>query len=101
MYRACKFRIFSSRSRWQRSPFQRAPEGHPLDDVVVHAHDTQGKPAVLEIQVKKGITFAPSDSIFHSVIGQIVQASRKPQFLTSRYELAIAISKTSQKIDGP
>jgi hypothetical protein len=84
-----------------RVEFQRAPEGHPLDDVIVHSHDAQGKPAVLEIQVKKGIAFAPSDPIFRSVIGQIVRASRKPEFLTSRYELAIAISKTSQKIDGP
>jgi ribosomal protein S18 acetylase RimI-like enzyme len=84
-----------------RIEFQRAPEGHPLDDVIVHAHDAQGVPAVLEVQVKKGITFAPSDPIFRSVVGQIVRASRNPEFLTSRYELAIAISKTSHKIDGP
>lgn len=84
-----------------RVEFQRAPEGHPLDDVIVHAHDAQGKPAVLEVQVKKGITFTPSDPIFRSVVGQIVQASRQPEFLPSRYELAIAISKTSHKIDGP
>ena len=83
-----------------RIEFQRAPEGHPLDDVIVHAHDAQGKPAVLEIQVKKGISFAPGDPIFRSVVGQIVQASRKPEFLTGRYELAVAISKTSHKIDG-
>jgi hypothetical protein len=89
------------RDRVDRVEFQRAPEGHPLDDVIVHAHDTLGKPAVLEVQVKKGIKFAHSDPIFRSVVGQIVQASRKPEFLTSRYELAIAISKTSQKIDGP
>lgn len=84
-----------------RVEFQRAAEGHPLDDVIVHAHNAQGKPAVLEVQVKKGINFAPSDPIFRSVVGQIVQASRKPELLTSRYELAIAISKTSHKIDGP
>jgi len=83
-----------------RVEFQRAPEGHPLDDVIVHAHDAQGKPAVLEIQVKKGISFAPEDPIFRSVVGQIVQASRKPEFLTGRYQLAVAISKTSHKIDG-
>jgi len=83
-----------------RVEFQRALEGHPLDDVIVHAHDATGKPAVLEIQVKRGITFAPGDPIFRSVVGQIVQASRKPEFLTSHYELAIAISKTSHKIDG-
>ena len=83
-----------------RVQFQRAPEGHPLDDVVVHAHDAQGKPAILEIQVKKGIKFTPSDPIFRSVVGQIEQASRKPEFLNGRYELAVAISKTSHKIDG-
>jgi hypothetical protein len=83
-----------------RVEFQRAPEGHPLDDVIIHAHNAQGKPGVLEIQVKKGITFAPGDPMFRSVIGQIVQASRKPEFLTGRYELAVAISKTSHKIDG-
>ncbi|MFZ0760711.1 MAG: tyrosine-type recombinase/integrase, partial [Candidatus Sulfotelmatobacter sp.] len=83
-----------------RVEFQRAPEGHPLDDVIVHVHDAQGKPAVLEIQAKKGISFAPGDPIFRSVVGQIVQASRKPEFLTGRYELAVAISKTSHKIDG-
>ena len=83
-----------------RVEFQRAPEGHPLDDVIVHAHDAQGKAAVLEIQVKKGISFAPEDPIFRSVVGQIVQASRKPEFLTGRYQLAVAISKTSHKIDG-
>src|SRR6266566_3953657 len=44
-----------------RVEFQRASEGHPLDDVIVHAHDGQGKSAVLEVQVKKGLTFTPSD----------------------------------------
>ena len=35
-----------------RVEFQRAAEGHPLDDVIVHAHDAHGASAVLEIQVK-------------------------------------------------
>lgn len=83
-----------------RVEFQRAAEGYPLDDVIVQAHDAQGKPAVLEVQVKKGIKFTPSDPIFRSVVGQIEQASRKPEFLNGRHELAVAISKTSQKIDG-
>lgn len=83
-----------------RVEFQRASEGHPLDDIIVHAHDQQGKPAVLEIQVKKGISFAPSDEIFRSVVAQIAKASSKQEFLTTRYELAVAISKTSNKIDG-
>jgi hypothetical protein len=83
-----------------RVAFQRADEGHPLDDVVVYAHDAEGQSATLEIQVKKGVTFAPSDPIFRSVVGQIAEASRKPEFLNSRYELAIAISRRSHKIDG-
>src|SRR6266446_4647821 len=77
-----------------RVAFQRAAEGHPLDDVIVHAHDAQGQPATLEIQVKKSITFVLSDPIFRSVVDQIVEVSRSP------YELAIAISRTSRKIDG-
>ena len=83
-----------------RIKLQRAAEGRPLDDVIVYAHDTRGNPAVLEIQVKRSITFAHSDPIFRAVVGQIVEASRRPDFWTSRYELAIAIARTSRKIDG-
>jgi hypothetical protein len=83
-----------------RVEFQRAAEGHSLDDVIVHAHDGQGQPATLEIQVKKGLTFSPTDPIFRSVVDQIIEVSRKHEFSNSRYELAIAISRTSRKIDG-
>jgi hypothetical protein len=83
-----------------RIELQRAAEGRPLDDVIVHAHDARGDLAVLEIQVKRGITFAPGDPIFRAVVGQIVEASRRPDFWTGRYELAIATAKTSRKIDG-
>ena len=83
-----------------RIELQRAAEGRPLDDVIVYAHDARGNPAVLEIQVKRSITFAHSDPIFRAVVGQIVEASRRPDFWTSRYELAIAIARTSRKING-
>jgi hypothetical protein len=83
-----------------RVEFQRAAEGRPLDDVIVYARDGQGKPAVLEVQVKRAITFAPNDPIFRSVVGQMAKASLKPEFLNTRYELGIAISRTSHKIDG-
>lgn len=83
-----------------RIELQRAAEGRPLDDVIVYAHDGRSNPAVLEIQVKRSITFAHSDPIFRAVVGQIVEASRRPDFWTSRYELAIAIARTSRKIDG-
>src|SRR5260370_23864972 len=80
---------------------QRAPEGSPLDDVIVYAHDAQGNPAKLEIQGKKGLTFAPGDKVFREVVGQIVKASRNADFKTSRYELGIAISRTSHNINSP
>ena len=83
-----------------RIGFQRAPEGRPLDDVIVHAHDARGRQAVLEIQVKRSITFAKTDEVFRKVVGQIVRASRNQDFSTIRYELAIATARTSQKIDG-
>lgn len=84
----------------QRVALQQANAGRPLDDVVVHAHDVSGGQAVLEIQVKLGITFAPSDPIFRKVVGQIVKASRNDDFFKVRYELAIATSRGSRKIDG-
>lgn len=80
---------------------QRAPEGRSLDDVIVCAHDAAGKPAVLEVQVKRSITFAPSDSVFKKVVGQIAEASKRDDFWATRYELAIATSQSSRKIDGP
>ena len=84
----------------ERVEFQRAAEGHPLDDVIVYAHDRRAA-AVLEIQVKRTITFAPGDTVFKAVVEQIAEASRKPEFHASRYELAIATSRSSRKIDGP
>jgi hypothetical protein len=84
-----------------RVKLQRGAEGHPLDDVVVEAHDAQGNAALLEIQVKRGISFAPSDPVFRDVVGQIAKVASKPEFLKSRYELAIAIAQTSNRIDGP
>lgn len=84
-----------------RVALQQANAGRPLDDVVVHAHDNaSGKAAVLEIQVKRSITFAAADPVFRKVVGQIVKASQRPDFLTQCYELAIATTKGSRKIDG-
>lgn len=80
--------------------FQRAGEGRALDDVIVYAHDARGVPCVLEIQVKRSITFSPGDDVFKSVVYQIVKASLREDFWTSHYELAIATSQTSRKIDG-
>lgn len=84
-----------------RIALQQANAGRPLDDVIVHAHDSvSGKTAVLEVQVKRSVTFVTSDPVFRKVVGQIVKASQRPDFLTQRYELAIATTKGSRKIDG-
>lgn len=66
----------------------------------MHAHDPEGNNAVLEIQVKRSITFAPSDAVFKKVVGQIFAASNQPGFWTSRHELAIATTSVSKKICG-
>ena len=83
-----------------RVAFQRADEGRYLDDVIVHAHNDNCVTAVLEIQAKRTISFTPTDNVFKKVVGQIVKAASRDEFWTSRYELAIAIAKTSKKIDG-
>src|SRR5690606_7928463 len=83
-----------------RIQFQRADEGFPLDDIIVRAHDNLGNFSVLEMQVKRTIRFSPGDDVFCKVVAQIAEASQRPDFWTSKYELAIATARTSRKIDG-
>ena len=87
-------------TRIERIEFQRAPEGRPLDDVIVHARDAQGAATVLEIQVKRGITFAPKDSVFAEVVAQIAKAAAKPEFLSTNYQLAIAVAQSTTQIES-
>src|SRR5438477_5048767 len=63
--------------------FQRAAEGRPLDDVVVHAYDGRGEAATLEIQVKRTINFTPADDVFRAVVAQIAKALQRPDFWNS------------------
>ena len=84
-----------------RIEFQRAAEGHPLDDIIVHAHDRHGNHKVLELQVKRSVTFAPSDPEFRAVVEQVARASQNPNVPVGRHELAVAIARSSRKIDGP
>lgn len=83
-----------------RVELQRASHGMYLDDVIIRAHDRTGIAAVLEIQVKRTVTFAPKDEVFRSVVEQIVKSSSKSEFWTANYQLAIATSAGSRKIDG-
>jgi len=84
-----------------RIALQQANTGRPLDDVIVHAVDGSGRPAVLEIQVKRTISFSPADAVFRNVVGQIAVAVRRPDFWSTQYGLAIATARGSRKIDGP
>jgi hypothetical protein len=83
-----------------RIQLQRGSEGHPLDDVIVHAHDARGIQATLAIQVKRDTSFAPADPVFRAVVEQITETARQVDLRNTRYEMAIAIARTSHKIDG-
>jgi len=67
-----------------RIELQRASEGRPLDDVIVHTHDVSGTAAVLEIQVKREVAFSPGDEVFRDVVQQIARAARRQDFWTTR-----------------
>jgi hypothetical protein len=79
--------------------FQQRVAEHPLDDVVIKAINRDGSQATLEIQVKRSLTFTTSDTEFRDVVGQIWEAAQKPDFATSRYELAVAIARTTTRIE--
>lgn len=88
-------------TRIERVEFQRGSEGHPLDDLVIHAHDSEGSAAVLEVQVKRSLRFTNSDQRFRGVVDQIAQASQRPGFFDRRHELAVAVGRAPLNIQGP
>lgn len=78
---------------------QRRIDEHPLDDVIVQAVNADGSPATLEIQVKRALTFTASDLEFRDVVGQIADAAKKSEFKAQRYELAVAVARTTTRIE--
>jgi hypothetical protein len=70
-----------------------------MDDVIVTGHDQRGCLATLELQAKRTIAFTASDKTFAGVVALACQAAAKPEFQTARYELAVAIARTSTKIE--
>jgi len=80
--------------------FQRAAAGRPLDDVIIRGKSITGHETTLEIQVKRTITFAPKDTVFKDVVGQIATALKREDFWSSQYELAVATANTAHKISG-
>jgi hypothetical protein len=79
--------------------FQQRGSGRPLDDVIVEATNADGSPAVLEIQAKRSLTFTASDVEFKDVVAQMWEAAQKAEFGTSRYELAVAIARTTTRVE--
>ena len=79
--------------------FQQRVAGHPLDDIIVKAVNGDGSAAVLEIQAKRTLTFTASDTEFRDVVAQMWEAAKKPAFGTDRYELAVAIARTTTRIE--
>lgn len=84
-----------------RIELQRASEGHPLDDVIVQGTTRAGDAAVLEIQVKRTISFSPGDAVFKSVVEQLAEAFQKLDRTQLRHQFAVATERTSFKITGP
>jgi hypothetical protein len=79
--------------------FQQRGSGRPLDDVIVNATNADGSAAILEIQAKRTLTFAASDDEFKDVVARIAEAAQKPEFEASRYELAVAIARTTTRVE--
>ena len=84
----------------ERVELQRAGEGHPLDDVIIRGVTRHGEPAVLEVQVKRTITFSPSDAVFKDVVGQLAKALQTLDLANQRHQFAIATERSSFKITG-
>ncbi|WP_224681422.1 ATP-binding protein [Mesorhizobium sp. BR1-1-14] len=83
----------------QSVALQQRIAGHPLDDIVVHATNADGSVATLEIQAKRTMAFTASDAEFVDVVGQVWKASQNQAFETERFELAVAISRTTTRIE--
>ncbi len=66
---------------------------------MVYAMNADGSDAVLELQAKRTLTFTASDKEFKDVVAQMWEAAQKPEFRTSRYELATAIARTTTRIE--
>lgn len=79
--------------------FQQRMAKHPLDDVVVHATGHDGSAATLEIQAKRSMVFTASDAEFADVVKQLWAAAQKPEFESTRYETAVAISRTTTRVE--
>ena len=88
-------------TRIERVEFQRASEGHPLDDIVLHARNRDGGSAILEVQATRTLWFTHSSTKFRDVVAQIAQASQLPGFFENRHQLAVAVGRIPLNVQGP
>jgi hypothetical protein len=79
--------------------FQQSAHGRPLDDVTIDAVNADGSNAFLDIQAKGTINFTRSDENFADVVRRVWATAQKPQFAAVRYEMAVAIARTSTRIE--
>ncbi|MBB2796834.1 UNVERIFIED_ORG: hypothetical protein GGD58_005752 [Rhizobium pisi] len=71
---------------------QGASAGFALDDIVIHAIDRENRPAIMEIQAKRTMSFSPSDTQFKSLIKQMASASFSREW--QHHRLAVAVDRT-------
>jgi hypothetical protein len=81
----------------QSIEFQRGAFGHPFDDIVVRAQGVGGEQRVLDVQVKRSLTFTASDTAFAAVALQIVKSFSEPDALDRVF--AVAIERTTTRIE--
>jgi hypothetical protein len=79
--------------------FQQSAHGRPLDDVTIDATNVDGSDAFLDIQAKRTINFTRSDENFADIVPRLWGTAQKPEFAAARYEMAVAIARTSTRIE--
>lgn len=79
---------------------QAAPESFPMDDVVVHARDAAGSTAILEIQVKRTVSFTHSDAVFADIVAQVASAHGDGRD-KGHHELAVALARSARTALDP
>ena len=79
--------------------FQQSAHGRPLDDVTIDAINADGSNAFLDMQAKRTINFTRSDENFADIVQRLWATAQKPQFAVARYEVAVAVARTSTRIE--
>jgi hypothetical protein len=79
--------------------FQGVDQGFAMDDLILEGVGADGD-ALLEIQSKRDISFAPKDATFAEVVAQVARSPARtvPE---DRHLLAVATQRQSKSITGP